>query len=675
MIAFFKRIPLGVKLLLISVIPLLFIVFLAYQLHHEKQKQVNIVVAIIEKIKRNGNIILLIESLQAERKLSFDHVMHRNGEIALSTQRTYTDSVLNLLYQSKDPQIMEFDKYTKLGALDSIRNRISNNEIETDAVTNYYSSMIFRLNTFTALSLPVNPVLRPLYNDLQAQRLLSEMITYLSIIRPNIYSILYNRKYEVEILLGTAGAYEILKSYETEFFVKADINSIKQYERLNQNSDYSIMLNVLSKAFGSYKVDSTYSAEQFWEISENGLDEIALLQNQIWNKAVQHMEEIRKEQIRQKNLGLLLVIILMIIVISIVMFTILILSGMLREIKVAAEKLSMGLSGVRLKIWSNDVVGSLAESIQKIDENQNRLAKTADEIGKGNFNVDVQPRSKGDLLGNSILSMQASLQKFSEEMEALVKQRTKELERSNSDLQQFAHVASHDLKEPLRKIMVFSSILNNDIGDNLTQEHRAYIEKINHSAKRLTGMVDGVLNYSIINANDDEMKMIDLNDIMADVLSDLELYIEQKNVHVKLSKLPVIWGIPSLVHQLFYNLVNNALKFSGDNVQPEIIISSDIIATDKLPSGMKLNGVEDYAEIRVKDNGIGFNQQYADSLFNIFTRLNDKDKYEGTGLGLTLCKKIADRHHGGIFAEGKENEGACFRVLLPVKNENNIFAD
>lgn len=668
MISFFKRIPLGIKLLLISIVPLIFIVFLTIRLQHERQKQVNVFIAFIERIKRNGNIILLIEDLQHERKLSFDHVMNKVGEEILAKQRNKTDSILNILNQSKDPQIMELDRYTKLGSLDSIRNKINNNTIASNAVTDFYSSLIFRLNTLTSVSVPVNPKLKPLYNDLQAQKVLSEMITYLSIIRANIYTILYTRKYEIEILMGTAGAYDIMNSYEKEFFVKSKGNALEGYKKLKQKSDYREMLNLLQSSFTTFKVDSSYTADQWWTVSENGLDQIALLQNQIWRKAVRDMETIIANEIRDKNKDLIMVISLLIIVGGLLIFMIMILSGMLREIKLAAEKLSIGLSGVRLKKWSNDAVGSVTASIQKIDENQKQLAMAADEIGKGNFNVKVQPRSKGDLLGNSILSMQASLQKFSEEMEALVKQRTEELERSNSDLQQFAHVASHDLKEPLRKIMIFSNQLIDSMGDQMSPKALANAEKINKSAKRLSGMVDGVLNYSIINANDDEMKPIDLNEVIKDVLSDLELVIEQKKVDVQVSELPVVIGIPSLVQQLFYNLINNALKFSRENTQPKITISSGIIDTEDLPEGYSKNGVEKYSDIRIQDNGIGFNQKYAETLFNIFIRLNPKEKYEGTGLGLTLCKKIVDRHHGKIIAEGKEGEGACFRVLLPIKD-------
>ena len=672
MISFFKRIPLGIKLLLISIIPLLLIVFLAYQLHFERQKQVNVIVAYTEKIKRNTKIVKLIEDLQNERKLSYDLLLNKGRENELSLQRKETDSILNILKATADPQILEFHKYTNLESLDSIRTGVNNKTMDNDQVTNFYSSLIFRLNTLTATSVPVNPVLKPLYNELQAQRILSEMITYLSIIRANFYTILDTREYEVQILMGTHGAFDVLQSYEKEFYVKAKGDALDDYDSIKENSDYAVFMNYLKRSFENFKVDNTYTSAEYWNISELGLDQLAMLQNHIGNKSILSMEKIKAEQIRKKNLGLALVITLMILVMAVVLTTILILSGMLREIKLGAEQLALGLSGIRIKKWSDDAVGSLAQSIAKIGENQNKLANAADEIGKGHFNVDVQPRSKADVLGNSIVSMQASLQKFSSEMEDLVKERTEQLEQSNLDLQQFAHVASHDLKEPLRKIMIFSNLLYDKMKDKLPAKELDYVKKINLSAKRLSGMVDGVLKYSIINANEEELMMVNLKEIVENVLLDLEMVIEQKNINVEVGDLPIVPGTATLLHQLIYNLVSNAIKFSKETGQAKISISSNIVHVKDLPADFNVNGSEYYHDIRVQDNGIGFKQQYAESLFNIFSRLNSKEKYEGTGLGLTLCRKIAQRHNGEILAEGTEGEGACFRILLPVTGKPTL---
>jgi light-regulated signal transduction histidine kinase (bacteriophytochrome) len=166
-------------------------------------------------------------------------------------------------------------------------------------------------------------------------------------------------------------------------------------------------------------------------------------------------------------------------------------------------------------------------------------------------------------------------------------------------------------------------------------------------------MVNGVLAYSKLSAADENVEAIDLNETIRGVESDLEVLMQQKSASVDLGPLPVIYGVPVLIHQLFYNLINNSIKFSNAGVPPRIIITGEATAT-----GM--------AKIVVADNGIGFEQEYAERIFKTFTRLNSKDNYEGTGLGLSLCKKIVERHGGSITAEGVEGDGARFIVMLPM---------
>ncbi|MDJ1504235.1 ATP-binding protein [Xanthocytophaga agilis] len=255
-------------------------------------------------------------------------------------------------------------------------------------------------------------------------------------------------------------------------------------------------------------------------------------------------------------------------------------------------------------------------------------------------------------------------------LEAEVKKRTLELQmlnislrKSNEDLQQFAHVASHDLKEPVRKIKTFSGRLQDEYSDSLPEQGKLFLEKIRNATNRMTSMIDGVLAYSKLNANEQHSKPIDLNEICRHIKTDLELLIQQKNAIINWESLPVIEGAAVLIYQLFYNLINNALKFSSPDRQPVISISS-IIEKD--------NSI-DFANIRISDNGIGFNQESAEDIFNIFTRLHSKDVYEGTGLGLALCKKIVERHHGHIHASSDNETGATFTVCLPLKqNEESI---
>jgi PAS domain S-box-containing protein len=244
-----------------------------------------------------------------------------------------------------------------------------------------------------------------------------------------------------------------------------------------------------------------------------------------------------------------------------------------------------------------------------------------------------------------------------EDLTKQVQQRTLELQRSNDDLLKFAHVASHDLKEPVRKIRIFSSRLEQEFGALLPPPAITYVNKIQNAADRMKIMIDGVLTYSTLNGSEKEIETIDLNDTIGGIEADLEVVIAQKAAVIQKENLPVIEGASVLIYQLFYNLVNNALKFSQENRPPVITISAAI----------EHKNDNDYAVIQVEDNGIGFDNEYIDTIFDAFTRLNSKDKYEGTGLGLALCKKIVERHHGDIAASGILNKGAVFTIHLPIK--------
>jgi light-regulated signal transduction histidine kinase (bacteriophytochrome) len=227
------------------------------------------------------------------------------------------------------------------------------------------------------------------------------------------------------------------------------------------------------------------------------------------------------------------------------------------------------------------------------------------------------------------------------------------LQQSNEDLRQFAHVASHDLKEPVRKFKVYTGRLQEDSATTFSARSKGYLEKINSATNRMLTMIDGVLHYSTINSTEQQTEAVDLNRIVRAIESDLELVIGQKKATLHYSQLPTIEGAAVLLYQLFYNLINNSLKFSKADVPCRIGISSTVD--------------QDQALIRLTDNGIGFDQQQAERIFDTFSRLNAKDKYEGTGLGLSLCKKIVARHGGEIEAAGKKGEGSEFLIRLPLK--------
>lgn len=252
---------------------------------------------------------------------------------------------------------------------------------------------------------------------------------------------------------------------------------------------------------------------------------------------------------------------------------------------------------------------------------------------------------------------------FAEELSKQVKDRTQELYRSNEDLMRFAHVASHDLKEPVRKIKVFSNMIEEQFGSQIPPKAHVYLGKVQSAADRMFSMIEGVLAYSALNASDQPIDRIDLNEVFGSIATDLEVLIERKKASLIPDELPEIDGAQVLIYQLFYNLINNALKFSKEDLPNTLRVKAQRF--DKNRKG--------FVKIEISDTGIGLDPAYADKIFDAFARLNAKDKYEGTGLGLALCKKIVERHHGSISATGQPGEGATFTIVLPEKQSGKLL--
>jgi two-component system CheB/CheR fusion protein len=261
---------------------------------------------------------------------------------------------------------------------------------------------------------------------------------------------------------------------------------------------------------------------------------------------------------------------------------------------------------------------------------------------------------------------------LNEELENRVRERTQELqevninlERSNNDLAQFAYVASHDLQEPLRKIITFSTRLKEQFLDLIPQQGKEYIQKINLSAERMRNLIDDVLNFSRISRFDKKLVKTDLNKVLKDVLSDFDLLIQERNAVLNIERLPVLDAIPLQMNQLFHNLLSNALKFASRTAAPEVSIKCRTLAPEDLSNYNQLEKHSKYYEISVSDNGIGFPQEFADQIFVIFQRLNDKEDYPGTGIGLALCRKIVRNHGGEIVAYSEEGKGTTFNIIIP----------
>jgi PAS domain S-box-containing protein len=790
---FFRRLPLSIKLILIGILPLIFLVYLSVQLYKEKTQKVKLLSHYIELIHQSGDITTLIDNLQLERRYSYEYAFKKEVGKEMLAQRIQTDSSIIRLKKSSDLGLLRFPAYTYLNELQSSRAAIDSNTMNSRAVMHYYTTAIFRMNTLNTTPAGSSTYLQPVYNDIVAQKLLSEMITYLGILHSNIYNALYTKEYMVEIASAILGVHQTYNSYETEFLIKASPASAQLYKDLrNQPTSFNITVEYLAKLFKTFSYDSVYNAQEWRQVSDNGVDELQVLQQKIWKRVDGQMNAIFKKEQAERDTMLVLLIVALVIVIGFIAYTIYSITRMLTELKRGALRIARGATDVKFKVFSNDAVGSLARSISKIDENNKQLANAATAIGKGDFDVPLQPRSNEDILGNALVQMKDNLQLFtrqmeeskeqfrqladfmpqmvwtadpngfldyynkqwyeytgfqegygdhswtpilhpddaqhcidawyhsvntgnpyeieyrfkdrvngdyrwflgralpvrntegqivkwfgtctdihegktiSEKLEMLVRERTEELERSNDDLQQFAHVASHDLKEPLRKIRVFANLLQEEFTTALPEKAMLYLNKMQSAAVRMASMVDGVLNYSITNTSDQQFETVNLNEIIKEIEEDLEVIIQQKGAEFFYEKLPHIKGIRVLFYQLFYNLINNALKFSKENEKNHITITSKEISKFKLSPNLSTQSAIHYISIEVKDTGIGFDEVYSEKMFQIFSRLNAKDQYEGTGLGLALCRKIVSRHHGVISAKGKLNEGATFTIVLPV---------
>ncbi|MEO8173677.1 MAG: chemotaxis protein CheB [Sediminibacterium sp.] len=267
---------------------------------------------------------------------------------------------------------------------------------------------------------------------------------------------------------------------------------------------------------------------------------------------------------------------------------------------------------------------------------------------------------------------------FTEKLEKQVLDRTFLLNESNIDLlhsnenlEQFAYIASHDLQEPLRKIRTFSTTLQDKYSRELPVPAKELIRKIITSSDRMSMLIKAVLNFSKILHGDPALEKTDLNEIMDKITDDFELMIAEKNaIIVRRKRLPTIQAIPLQINQLFYNLMSNSLKYCRSEIAPVITISSKLLSKEEVQKYPALDQERSYCEICFKDNGIGFQQQFADQIFLIFNRLHGREHFSGTGIGLALCKKIVLSHHGEIYATSNENEGAVFQILLPVGVQN-----
>ncbi len=246
-----------------------------------------------------------------------------------------------------------------------------------------------------------------------------------------------------------------------------------------------------------------------------------------------------------------------------------------------------------------------------------------------------------------------------------MKQYAADLERSNQELENFAYISSHDLQEPLRKIQAFGSRIMDREGDKLSTHGQDYLNRMLNASSRLQRLIDDLLTFSRLSSRACPFERVDLNRVLAEVHSDLEIAIQEAEATLEIGALPQIEADPTQMHQLFQNLIGNAIKFREEGRPPVIQVKAESFEQEPNEAGGQNRTMH---QIQVVDNGIGFEEKYLDKIFNIFQRLEGR-RYPGSGIGLAICRKIALRHGGNLTAYSRSDEGAKFTVTLPAIQE------
>lgn len=349
------------------------------------------------------------------------------------------------------------------------------------------------------------------------------------------------------------------------------------------------------------------------------------------------------------------------------------------EVKGPTEIANLAIAFNSMTAQLREVIGNLEQRSRYLQKTVQRYVKYMSEVGKGKLDSRLAIKNQKDkmddplaMLGRQLNDTTANLQWMIEQIRdtsTKLKQHEEKLliysdklKKSNHELEQFAYVASHDLQEPLRKIQFFGNRLKTNYSSILDEKAIEYIDRMNNDALRMENFIKNLLQYSRVTIKAKPFEPVDLNEVVKEVIGDLEIRINETKAEIKTEKLPMIDADPFQMRQLFQNIIGNSIKYHKQDVTPRINVNCKIVS---------IEDNNNLCEINIIDNGIGFDNKYSEQIFGLFQRLHGHSEYEGTGIGLSICKKIVERHSGIIMAFSKKDEGSTFSIQLPLKQKKN----
>ena len=651
MLKIITRLPLTIKLLLICLIPISLSIYFSVLIYKQKSERIQLVETAIDRIHESAYIQELILTLAYERRYSFNYLQQKESLEKLKEQRKVTDSIIRFV-KSANPRLKNFTEYTLLDELDSVRNGIEfDSSFSVKATVDYYTAAINRINMMD-ISFPLGDLfLKENFQDLISQNIITKMLGLMSTIRTHFYTVLYSEGYIPRKSVRTSNYYELFKSYKLELELTSTPETIKKYDSIATLPDYSRMISSLDNMFSaSFKEDSSYTADQWWELTSNALGNLRAIQTQLYQKSEQQLVSLyNNEKANQTKSMIFLLISIIVVIIIIVYFS----SGILRTLRnleYAAYKISKGNTGIVLNLIPSGLMGNLGRSILQIEKNNLALANAANEIGKGNFEVQVVPRSKNDLLGHSLEKMKDDLKEFNSQKDQIQKE-TLQLVKNRDE---FFSMTSHELKTPVTSLKAYTQLLLMDGYEFGGAEAKTMLKKMDQQINKLVTLINDLLDTSRLQYGEMEYSKepVKLNALVHEVIQEAKIsnpehkIIFQKNVHGS------VLGNSDRLRQVINNLMSNAIKYAPDS--REIII--------------RLEKTENKIIFSIKDFGYGVKNDVIPYIFDRFFRVSEDNlnTYPGLGVGLYISNEFIKYHGGRMWLVSEYKKGSIFYFELPL---------